>query len=59
MSKVMLKSSKAARKLAYANEKAWRKCYERVGFMIQTFDDEMGTGDSEDDSGSEFNVSDD
>ncbi|QHO42563.1 uncharacterized protein DS421_5g155240 [Arachis hypogaea] len=59
MSKLMFQSHKATRKLAYENERAWQKCQERVGLMIQSFEDEMWREDKKEDSGSEYNLSDD
>ena len=59
MSQMMVQSYKAARKLAYKNERAWMKCQERVGLMLQNFEEEMGDANDDDTDGSEYNLSDD
>ncbi|XP_016172710.1 uncharacterized protein LOC107615110 [Arachis ipaensis] len=57
MSDLMVQFHKSARKLAYENESAWKKCQERVGLMLESLDDEAGGEAGAE--GSDFNLSDD
>ncbi|QHN86496.1 uncharacterized protein DS421_16g546790 [Arachis hypogaea] len=57
MSDLMIQFHKSARKLAYENESAWKKCQERVGLMLESLDDEVGSEAGAEDS--DFNLFDD
>ncbi|QHN97840.1 uncharacterized protein DS421_18g630880 [Arachis hypogaea] len=59
MSELMVQSHKAARKLAYENERAWMRCKDRVSLMLQSFEEELGAANEEEAEEPEFHLSDD
>nr|XP_025685885.1 uncharacterized protein LOC112786729 [Arachis hypogaea] len=57
MSDLMVQFHKSARKLAYENELAWKKCQERVGLMLESLEKEAGSDGAEEEP--YFNLFDD
>ncbi|XP_016191616.1 uncharacterized protein LOC107632454 [Arachis ipaensis] len=57
MSELMVQFHRSARKLAYENESAWKKCQDRVGLMLESLEDEVGSEAGAEESN--FHLSDD
>ncbi|QHO47327.1 uncharacterized protein DS421_6g195360 [Arachis hypogaea] len=59
MSEVMVQSHKAARKLAYESERAWMRCKDRVGLILENLEKDLGVDNEEDEGESDLHLSND
>ncbi|QHO51939.1 uncharacterized protein DS421_2g35190 [Arachis hypogaea] len=59
MSELIIQSHKAARKLAYENERAWMRCKDRVGLMLESLKEDLGDASEDRAEESDLQLSDD